>query len=200
MLLNQKDMIFSNKALNNSPPVLFKGCEVDRVSSHKHLGVYLTNNLDWSLQDQETCRKAYRKLAVLRSVKFLHRNTLDILYKLTIRSIIDYGLVVYGTTLKISDLNRYEQLQYRAGKLVSGALHLTSSDKLNKELAWESIKTRIDFLGLSLFHKISYCETRPLIRSCLTRIIMRQESRQKGQYERYPNYFPNFSKKWGSIK
>ena len=59
-----KDMIFSNKALNNSPPVLFNGCEVDRVSSHKHLGVYLTNNLDWSLQVQETCRKAYRKLAV----------------------------------------------------------------------------------------------------------------------------------------
>ena len=77
--------------------------------------------------------KAYRKLAVLRSVKLLHRNTLDLLYKLTVRSIIDYGLIVYGTSLKQSDLKRYEQIQYRAGKLITGALHLTSSEKLNIE-------------------------------------------------------------------
>ena len=66
----------------------------------------------------------------------------------------DYGLMVYGTTLKLSDLNRLEQIQYKAGKIVSGALHLSSKEKLNQELGWESIKTRIDFLGLSLFHKI----------------------------------------------
>ena len=124
-----KDMIFSNKVLNNSPPILFNIIVVDRVASHKHLGVYLTPTLDWSLQVHETCMKAYRKLAVLRSVKLLHRNTLDLLYKLTIRSIIDYGLLVYGTTLKQSDLKRYEQIQYRAGKLITGALHLTRSEK-----------------------------------------------------------------------
>ena len=43
--------------------------------------------------------------------------------------IADYGLVVYGTSLKVSDLKRYEQIQYKAGKLVTGALHLTSSEK-----------------------------------------------------------------------
>ena len=86
----------------------------------------------------------------------------------------------------------YEQIQYKAGKLVTGALHLTSSEKINKELGWESIRDRIDFLGLSLFHKINYCETRTLIRSCLTSRIMRNESRQVGNYNRYPNYVTNF--------
>ena len=57
------------------------------------------------------------------SVKHLHRNTLDLLYKLTVRSVIDYGIIVYGSTLKASDLARLEQLQYKAGKLVTGALH-----------------------------------------------------------------------------
>ena len=33
-------------------------------------------------------------------------NTLDLLYKLTIRSVMDYGLIVYGSTLKASDLAR----------------------------------------------------------------------------------------------
>ena len=64
--------------------------------------------------------KAYRKLAVLRSVSFLTRKTLDLLYKLTIRSVIDYGIIVWGTTLKQSDLDRLEKIQYRAAKLVTG--------------------------------------------------------------------------------
>ena len=41
-----------------------------------------------------------------------------------------------------------EQLQYRESKLVSGALHSTSKGRLNKDLGWESIRKRIDFLGL----------------------------------------------------
>ena len=90
-----KDMIFTNKVMNNSPPIMFNNTIVDRVVSHKHLGVYLTPTLDWSLQVHVTCMRAYRKLAVLRSVKLLQRNTLDLLYKLTIRSIIEYGLVIY---------------------------------------------------------------------------------------------------------
>ena len=79
--------------------------------------------------------------------------------------------------------------------------------KINSELGWESIKARIDFLGLSLFHKINYYETRPLVRSCLTERIFRSESRQYGHFMKYPNYgskfnnsyFPYFSKKWDTL-
>ena len=70
---------------------------------------------------------------------------------------------------------------------------MTSAEKINKELDWESIRDRIDFLGLSLFHKINYCETRPLIRFCLTSQIMRKESRQVGHCNRYQNYETKFS-------
>ena len=35
-----KDMIFSNKTLNNSPPVILNNVFVDRVNCHKHLGIY----------------------------------------------------------------------------------------------------------------------------------------------------------------
>ena len=84
------------------PPVTLSDSVVERVSSHKHLGIYLTSTLDWSLQVQEVCAKAYRKLAVLRSVRHLHRNTLDVLYKLTVRSVVDYGLIVYETQSVIS--------------------------------------------------------------------------------------------------
>ena len=155
----------------------------------------------------ETCSKAFRKLAVLRSVKLLHRNTLDILYKLTVRSIIDYGLVIFGSTLKLSDLDRLEKLQYCAAKICTGALHLTSKEKLNKEMGWESIKTRIDFLGLSLFHKIHLGETRPLIKTYFTKFNIKPNSRQNGGYRLHKNYgvkfsnsfFPYFTRKWNNL-
>ena len=135
-----KDVIFSNKTLNNSPPLIFNGVIVDRVNSRKHLGVILKSNLDWSSQIHKTCIKANKRLSVLRNVKFLSRKTLDLLYKLTVRSVVDYALPVYGNSLKQTELNRLENLQYRSAKVVTGALHFTSRDKLNEDLDWETIK------------------------------------------------------------
>ena len=106
----------------------------------------------------------------MRKVKLLKGKTLDLLYKITVRSVIDYSLPLYGNSLKKTDLARLERLQYSAAKLVTGALHQTSREKLNNELGWENMKTRIDFLGLSIFHKIHLQETRPLVRSCLTKL------------------------------
>ena len=62
-------------------------------------------------------------------------------------------------------------------------------------------------MGLSLFHKINYHETRPLIRSYLNNHIFNLNSRQFGRFESYPNYgskfdksfFPYFTKKWETL-
>ena len=141
--------------LNNSPPLVFNGIFINRVNTHRRLGVYLTSNLDWSTQINDICLKANRKLAILRNVKFLKRNTLDLLYKITVRSVIDYSLPIYANNLKLTDLARLDRLQYRAAKLVTGALHFTSREKLNNELGWENMQTRINFLGLSFSTKFT---------------------------------------------
>ena len=119
----------------------------------------------------------------------LHRKTLDLLFKVTVRSVVDYALPLYGNTLKQSELARLEQLQYRGAKLTSGALHLTSKDNLNKDLGWESVKKRIDFLGLCIFHKIHRQESRPLVRKCLPKWDTEKKhmTRSKGGYTPYPN-------------
>lgn len=111
-----KDIIFSNKVLNNSPPLVFNQTVIDRVNTHRHLGVYITSNLDWSMQINDVCLRANKKLSVLRHIKLLKRNTLDLLYKITVRSVIDYALPVFATNLKLSDLARLDRIQYRAAK------------------------------------------------------------------------------------
>ena len=107
---------------------------------------------------------------MLRSVKLLSRQTLDLLYKLIVRSVIDYALPVYFNTLKQTEIARLENLQYRAAKIVTGALHYTSKDKLNTELGWETIADRGKLLSLNIFHKIHLHETRPMIRSCMPKL------------------------------
>ena len=204
-----KDLIFSNKNLNNSPPLIFNNNFIERVNTHRHLGVYLTSNLDWTTQVNDVCLKANRKLSVLRNVKYSKRNTLDLLYKITVRSVIDYALPIYSNNLKLTDLARLDRLQYRAGKLVTGALHLTSRDKLNVELGWENFQTRINFLGLSLFQKIHKYQTRPLIRRCMSELDYSKKylTRSRGGYSPYPNYgvkfknsfFPYMSNLWNRL-
>ena len=189
--------------------MIFDNCYIDRVNLHKHLGIYLSSSLDWTKQIDEVCLKANRKLSVLRSVKLLSRQTLDVLYKLTVRSVVDYALPVYCNTLTQSLLARLENLQYRAAKLVTGTFHFTSREKLNTELGWETIKNRSDNLSLNIFHKIHLHETRPLIRSCMPKKDIKNyhDTRQKGGYLPLKNsglklknsFFPYTARLWNNL-
>ena len=204
-----KDVIFTKKYLNNSPPLLFDGLYIDRVNTHKHLGLYLTSSLDFTHQVNDVCLRASRKLSVLRSINILNRQTLDVLYKLIVRSVIDYALPVYYKCLTQTHIGRLENIQYKAGKIVTGALHYTSKEKLNSELGWESIMDRGNILSLGIFHKIHRFETRPLIRSCMPKpdIEKKQITRSKGGYIPFPyqnkvfnsSFFPNTSKLWNNL-
>ena len=66
---------------------------------------------------------AFRKIAVLRRTNFFQRSTLDMLYKTTVYSVIDYGLIVYYSDLKQTAMNKLGEVQYNAAKLASSNLH-----------------------------------------------------------------------------
>ena len=144
---------------------------------------------------------------MLRSVKLLRRHTLDVLYKITVRNVLDYFLPVYFNSLNKKQKAKLEKNQYTAAKIVSGALHNTSRATLNNELAWESISTRAEFLGMIIFHKIVKNETRPLIRECLpprltNHVTLRSEGLQNFPYKGLcfsKSFFPMFTKKYNLL-
>ena len=53
-----KDMIFTKKYLNNSPPLILNNAVIERVDTHKHLGVFLKSNLELTKQINEACLRA----------------------------------------------------------------------------------------------------------------------------------------------
>ena len=202
-----KDIIFSpSKVPLLGPSVLLDGAIVERVLEHKHLGIYLSSNLSWARQIHEVCLQANRKLAVLRSVKYLKRSTLDLLYKICVRSTLEYGLIIYYHNLTQLQQSRLSQIQYRAAKLCSGALHFTSQSKLETDLAWESISDRAKFLGLCVFNKIDSYQTRPLIRDCMPPKNT-GNTRANGTYIKQKfksvnfskSFFPLYSELWSKL-
>ena len=134
---------------------------------------------------------------------------MDILYKLTVRSVLDYGLPVYYNSLKQTEKVRLENLQYRAAKVVTGTFKFSSQQKLYIELGWETIQMRSDILGLNIFQKIHKRETRSLILKCMPKVKYEttMNLRSFGGYLPYPSngsqfsksFFPYFSILWNSL-
>ena len=136
----------------------------------------------------------------------MQRRTLDLLYKIQVRSVIDYALPVYGHTLWVVEKNWFEQLQSKSAKIVTGALHHTSKEKVNIELGWESIEVRANVLRLTLFHKTRIGQQRPLISSCMPTIapLTGHNTRHQRRFLSFPrgkvkfsnSFFVLFSRKY----
>ena len=148
------------------------------------------------------------KLSMIYKVRELNRKTLDIMYKMHVRSCIDYCLPVYGPSLSNTQVNKLDQLQYRAARMATMAMKFTSKEKIFKDLGWESIENRIKYLSLTLFHKIHIHETRPLIRSCMPPINQYQNfTRSNRYYNTYTqkdatfcnSFFPKISNLWNDL-
>ena len=58
--------------------------------------------------------------------------------KLHVCSAIDYGISVFGPSLNNQQLEKLDNLQYRAAKIDNGALKFTSTKNLQRELCWEN--------------------------------------------------------------
>ena len=86
---------------------------------------------------------------------------------------------------------------------VTGALHNTSAEKLNKELGWETLGERASCLGLSIFHKIHLKHTRPLVRQYMPECNFRDNNKYiQFRYinQKFNNsFFPFYCKLWNKL-
>ena len=203
-----KDLIFTKKAAENPHPLTFNNTPVDRVTSHKHLGVILTHNLSWDEHLNSIIKQVNLKLSMIYNVRLLSRRTLDIMFKMHVRSCIDYCIQVFGPSLNATQIDKLDKLQYRAARIATMALKFTSKQKLFIDLGWESIDKRIEYLSLCLFHKIHIHETRTQIRQCLPPVNQYPNlTRSNKHYNTYPetntdfcnSFFPKISTMWNNL-
>ena len=138
-----KTMYISKKKQQALKPQLkMSGTALDEVESFKHLGVTISKDLSWHQHIENLATTAGKCLDILNALKYkLDRTTLEKLYFVFIRSKLEYANIVWDNCSKqLSDI--LEGVQYRAAKIISGAINRTSHNIIYKELCWQSLEDR----------------------------------------------------------
>ena len=127
---------------------------VKDTESHTHLGLTLQSSMSWRNHIVQVYGKASKRLNMLKFVTYkLDRSILTSLYKRLIRQRMEYGDVIWNNCYDC-DSALLDSVQYEASRLVTGAIKGTSSARLCKELAWESLSSKRKLHILSQFYKI----------------------------------------------
>ena len=132
----------------------FCGSVLRRVDQHKHLGLFISQDLCWHSHIEMISNKASNRLLLLKRLKYvLDRHTLQILYKSFIRPLLEYASAVWDNCTEY-EKHKLESIQYKAALVVSGAMKGTGRTNLYEELAWETLESRRARRKLVIFHGI----------------------------------------------
>ena len=99
--------VFFTLRSNYTPPKLqFQHCPLEFITSHKHLGLVLSQDLSWSAYIDSIVKKAYQRLGLLKKLKFtMCRKTLSKMYTTFIRPLLEYSSIVWDSVRYIMSKN-----------------------------------------------------------------------------------------------
>ena len=133
--IKQETFIISKKRIKAPHPPLYMGWEIllyhklTRIL-HKHLGIIFSNDMSWNNHINTIVDKAYKGLCILRKHKFyLDRCSLDKIYKLFIRPLLEKGNNIWDNSLQESE-KALENIQLDAARIATAATKVCSVQKL----------------------------------------------------------------------
>jgi len=136
------------------PDLILNNNVLEEVSSHKQLGLIISNNLKWDEHVRTVCIKAMQRVNALKPLQCkLPRSTLEQIYFSFIRPILEYGSVVFDG-LSQGGSDQLERVQREAAIVCTGAYRHTSHEALLKELGWDLLSVRRNNAKLKIMYKI----------------------------------------------
>ena len=98
--------------------------------------------------------KTSRTLGLLRKLhNLLPRSALILIYKAFARPYLDYGDFLYDQAYNMFFNHKLESIQYNACLAITGAIPVTSKEKIYQELGLESFQLRRRYGKLGMFYK-----------------------------------------------
>ena len=78
------------------PPLKMNDEPIKEVTSHRHIGIFFSNDGTWHQHIDYITSKAWTRLNIMRKLKFiLDRQSLEIIYTSFIRPVLEYADVVW---------------------------------------------------------------------------------------------------------
>ena len=152
-----KMMLFNPGTVRDfQPKFSLKKNEIDLVEETKLLGVVIRSDLSWSANTEYIVSRATKKLWFLRRLRVLEANEEDLIdvYMKQIRSILEFAVHVWHSSLTGEDRADIERVQKCALQIILGSNYLSYTPAL-KDLGLETLFRRRQKLCLT-FAKKSY--------------------------------------------
>ena len=136
------------------PPLYMQNVQIQEVSSHKHLGLYFSNDCSWHQHIDYIKQKAWFRIHIMRKLKFkLDRKSLETIYLTFIRPLLEYGDVIWDNCTQY-EKNELDKIQNEAARITTGTTKLVSLDNLYKEGGWQTLHRRRQDHKITLFYKM----------------------------------------------
>ena len=136
------------------PPIFMQNQQIQEVTSHKHLGLYISNDCSWHDHITYIKDKAWGRINVMRKLKYkLDRKSLETIYTAFIRPLLEYGSVTWDNCTQY-EKQELEKIQTEAARIATGTTKLISLQSLYNETKWDSLEKRRNDHKLSLFFKM----------------------------------------------
>ena len=137
------------------PTLYMQNQPISEIETHKHLGIYFSNDCSWHRHINYIKEKAWFRINIMRKLKFkLDRKSLETIYLTFIRPILEYGDVIWNNCTQY-EKDELEKIQTEAARIAIGATKLISLNALFSEIQWETLQDRRHNHQLTLFYKMS---------------------------------------------
>ncbi|GBN78437.1 putative RNA-directed DNA polymerase from transposon X-element [Araneus ventricosus] len=159
------DIHFCKRPLHLDPEFVLSGVPIRFQDDYKFLGIVFDKRLTFPPNISSLRKRCLRSLNILITLSNTSwgadRSCLLCVYRSIIRSMIDYGSVVYGSA-RPSYLKRLEYVHHQALRMCLGALRTSPIPSLYAEAFEPSLSSRRDKLSLSYYFRILPNDNHPL--------------------------------------
>ena len=147
-------MVFTRTKSDFVTRLNINGVKLDETKEVKLLGVWVTENMSWDSNTSELCRKAYSRMSMLTKLRYAGVKTEDLLdvYKLFIRSLLEYCCVVWHSRLNHDASADLERVQKTCLKIILGELY-SSYESALEMTGLETLDSRREMRCLSFARK-----------------------------------------------
>ena len=138
-----KYMIFTRSKQPFTTRLTMDGDNLERISVTKLLGVWISEDMSWSRNCREICRKAFSRLSMITKLKYVgicEEDLVDI-YVLFIRSVAEYCSVSFHSSLTQEQTRKLEGIQKTCVRVILGEKYENYQSAL-ETLGLESLEER----------------------------------------------------------
>ena len=135
-------------------PLLFRNIPLEKVQSHKHLGLEITSNLKWTNHVASIIKGVSKLSDVMQKLKYkLDRRTLENIYFTFVRPKLEYASIIWNDCTEGNKL-KLENVQLGFARVLTGAKRGTSHELLYKETSWPTLCSRRNNVKMKFMHGV----------------------------------------------